>query len=179
MLEEHVKLMTVLHEAGEVVGRKKLQKMIFIAKKLNFPFYEKYDFHFYGPYSEEVTLKIEELTNLGLVTEVQEKVNGYVQYRYSLSEAGERFLTNFHVNFPSLRDCVQMMNKENARFLELVSTIFYFDEFAKDDIIRKVEAVKAKQQYTEQEFEHAFAFIEQLKALSIHAPGKSEHVCKM
>lgn len=176
MLEEHVKLMSVLQTCGEVVGRKKLQKMIFIAKKLNFPFYEKYDFHFYGPYSEEVTLKIEELSNLGLVEEIQEKVNGYVQYRYSLSEAGERFLTNFHVDFPSLRDCVQMMNKENARFLELVSTILYFDEFARDEIIRKVEAVKANQQYTEQEFQHAFKFIEKLKALCTHAPETSKAV---
>lgn len=174
MLEEHVKLMAVLQEAGEVVGRKKLQKMIFIAKKLNFPFYEKYDFHFYGPYSEEVTLKIEELTNLGLVLEVQEKTNGCVQYRYSLSEAGERFLENFDVDFPALKDCVQLMNKENARFLELVSTILYFDTFARDEIIRKVEAVKAKQQYTEREFQHAFEFIEQLKALCTHAPETSK-----
>lgn len=174
MLEEHVKLMAVLQEAGEVVGRKKLQKMIFIAKKLNFPFYEKYDFHFYGPYSEEVTLKIEELTNLGLVLEVQEKTNGCVQYRYSLSEAGDRFLENFDVDFPALKDCVQLMNKENARFLELVSTILYFDTFARDEIIRKVEAVKAKQQYTEREFQHAFEFIEQLKALCTHAPETSK-----
>src|SRR5690606_20039687 len=98
----------------------------------------------------------EELTNLGLVLEVQEKTNGCVQYRYSLSEAGDRFLENFDVDFPALKDCVQLMNKENARFLELVSTILYFDTFARDEIIRKVEAVKAKQQYTEREFQHAF-----------------------
>lgn len=174
MLEEHVKLMTVLQTAGEVVGRKKLQKMIFIAKKLNFPFYEKYDFHFYGPYSEEVTLKVEELTNLGLVLEVQEKVNGYVQYRYALSEEGERFLTNFNVDFPALRDCVLMMNKENARFLELVSTVLYFEHFNKDEIIQKVEAVKEKQRYTQSEIEHAFEFIEQLKTLCVNAAEVTE-----
>jgi uncharacterized protein YwgA len=39
--------MKVFASAGEVIGRKKLQKMVYIAKKLNYPFYEKYNFHFY------------------------------------------------------------------------------------------------------------------------------------
>ena len=33
--------------------------MIYIAKKLHFPFEEKFEFHFYGPYSEELTLQLE------------------------------------------------------------------------------------------------------------------------
>lgn len=165
MLEDHAKLMLVLQTAGEVVGRKKLQKMIFIAKKLNFPFYEKYNFHFYGPYSEEVTLKIEELINLGLVIEREEKESGYVKYRYSLSEAGERFLCNYNVDFPCLRDCVEMMNRKNARFLELVSTILYFDHLHKQDIIQKIASLKEKQNYSEQEIADAFQMIDTLKTL--------------
>lgn len=73
MLKEHAKLMKVFSDSGEIIGRKKLQKMIYIAKKMQFPFYEKYDFHFYGPYSEELTLQIEELCNLGFLHEVKEK----------------------------------------------------------------------------------------------------------
>lgn len=166
MLENHAKLMAVLQSSGEIVGRKKLQKMIFIAKKLNFPFYEKYDFHFYGPYSEEVTLKIEELVNLGLVVETQEKVGGYVQYRYSLSDKGEQFLINYDVNPLALRRCVKVMNRESARFLELVSTMMYFEHLEKHDIIHKVSVVKEKQYYTEREFSDAFEFIETLKTLT-------------
>lgn len=73
MLKEHAKLMKVFSDSGEIIGRKKLQKMIYIAKKMQFPFYEKYDFHFYGPYSEELTLQIEELCNLGFLHEVDRK----------------------------------------------------------------------------------------------------------
>lgn len=73
MLKEHAKLMKVFSDSGEIVGRKKAQKIIYIAKKLELPFYEKYDFHFYGPYSEELTLQVEELCNLGFLHEVKEK----------------------------------------------------------------------------------------------------------
>ncbi len=73
MLKEHAKLMKVFSDSGEIIGRKKAQKIIYIAKKMQYPFYEKYDFHFYGPYSEELTLRIEELCNLGFLDEVKEK----------------------------------------------------------------------------------------------------------
>lgn len=73
MLKEHAKLMKVFSDSGEIIGRKKLQKIIYIAKKMQYPFYEKYDFHFYLPYSEELTLRIEELCNLGFLDEVKEK----------------------------------------------------------------------------------------------------------
>ena len=46
MLKEHAKLMKVFSDSGEIIGRKKLQKIIYIAKKMQYPFYEKYDFHF-------------------------------------------------------------------------------------------------------------------------------------
>ncbi|WP_213074506.1 YwgA family protein, partial [Acinetobacter baumannii] len=74
--------------------------MIYIAKKMQFPFYEKYDFHFYGPYSEELTLQIEELCNLGFLHEVKEKKGGYFQYRYSLTETGSAFLDHADLDMP-------------------------------------------------------------------------------
>ncbi len=91
MLTEHAKVMALLKDAGEVVGRKKLQKMVYISKKLKLPFQERYNFHMFGPYSEELTLRVEELSNLGFVKEVKEKKAGYYQYRYALTEDGETF----------------------------------------------------------------------------------------
>lgn len=165
MLEGHAKLMALLQSAGEVIGRKKLQKMVFIAKKLNFPFYEKYSFHFYGPYSEEVALKIEELANLGLIVEKQEKASGYVQYCYSLSNEGEQFLANFDVHLSGLRDCVETMNRKSARFLELVSTVLYFEHLGEAEIKQKIAVVKEKQHYSDEEVDEAFQFIDSLKAI--------------
>jgi len=163
VFEDHLKVVTLIQEAGEVVGRKKLQKMVYIAKKLNFPFQEKYQFHFYGPYSEELTLKIEELCNMGYIHEVKEKVSGYSQYRYAVNEEGQNLLSTYGAEIEKLGSCVRSMNEQSSRFLELVSTVMYFEKFEKNEIKEKVQTVKAKQKYTEEEMDEAFNYIDSLK----------------
>ncbi|MGP1909495.1 YwgA family protein [Metabacillus sp. JX24] len=163
MLNEHAKLMKVFSSSGEITGRKKLQKMIYIAKKINLPFYEKYDFHFYGPYSEELTLRIEELCNLGFLNEMHEKKGGYFQYRYSLTEAGEEFLANYEPDMPPMQECMQDLNGQSARFLELVSTVLYFDSLEKEEVKEKVFTLKSKQKYTEEEIGQAYEYIEAIR----------------
>lgn len=166
MLLEHAKLMKVFADVGEVVGRKKLQKMVYIGKKLGFPFYERYNFHFYGPYSEELTLKIEELCNLGFLAEVKENKGGYSQYRYSLTEAGQEFLNHYEAELPDTIQCMTKMNERSSRFLELVSTVLYFSDLDKDQVKEKVFTVKSKQNYSEEEIDEAYCYIEQLKKVT-------------
>lgn len=164
MFAEHAKLMKVFAEAGEVTGRKKLQKIIYIAKKLHFPFYEKYNFHFYGPYSEELTLRIEELGNLGFINEVKEKRGGYYQYCYTLTDSGKKFLNHYEeLALPPLSEYIQRVNEQSSRFLELVSTILFFDNLTKEQVKEKVFTLKSKQHYNEEEIEEAYEYIDQLK----------------
>ncbi|MED4534810.1 YwgA family protein [Metabacillus fastidiosus] len=162
-MQEHAKLMKVFSSSGEIIGRKKLQKMIYIAKKMNYPFYEKYNFHFYGPYSEELTLRVEELCNLGFLSETKEKKGGYIQYRYSLTDDGNEFLSHYNLNMPTLPSCVQNLNEQNSRFLELVSTVLYFGELDREEVTEKVFTLKSKQRYTEEEIAEAYHYIERLK----------------
>ncbi len=164
-MKEHAKLMKVISSAGEIIGRKKLQKMIYIAKKVNLPFYEKYNFHFYGPYSEELTLRIEELCNLGFINEVHEKKGGYFQYRYSLTDAGQEFLGHYELDLPPLKDFMLDLNEQNSRFLELVSTVLYFEGLEKDEVKDKVFTLKSKQRYTEEEIDEAYQYIEKIRDL--------------
>ncbi|MDA1476739.1 YwgA family protein [Bacillus changyiensis] len=166
MLKEHAKLMKVFSDSGEIVGRKKLQKMIYIAKKLGLPFYEKYDFHFYGPYSEELTLQVEELCNLGFLDEVKEKKGGYYQYRYSSTEAGREFLHQCELDMKDIKPYLDEVNHQSSRFLELVSTILYFEGMDQQEIKEKVFTIKSKQRYTDEEFAEAIIYIEKLKNLS-------------
>jgi uncharacterized protein YwgA len=163
LLKDHVKVMKVFAEAGEIIGRKKLQKMVYIGKKLQFPFYERYDFHFYGPYSEELTLRIEELCNLGFLEEMKEKKGGYYQYRYALTEIGEQFLNQYDLEIPPLNGCMKEMNDQNARFLELVSTVLYFDGLQIEEVKEKVFTLKSKQRYTDEEVEEAYQYIDKLR----------------
>jgi uncharacterized protein len=163
LLKDHAKIMQAIAVSDEVIGRKKLQKMIFIAKKLDFPFGEKFQFHFYGPYSEELTIRVEELYNMGFLAEVKEKKGGYFQYRYTLTEDGEEFLRENKMDIPCLKDCLTDMNSQNARFLELVSTVLYFDNLPKEEVQEKVFTLKSKQRYTVEEVDAAYQYIETLK----------------
>ncbi|QDP41701.1 YwgA family protein [Radiobacillus deserti] len=168
MLENHAKLIQFFSVSDELVGRKKLQKMIYILKKNQIPFEEKYEFHFYGPYSEELTLRIEELCNLGFLSETKEKKSNYYQYRYKVTEQGQSFLEQFNIELPPLENMVTQMKEKSSRFLELVSTILYFDHLSKEEVEEKVQVVKRKQNFTEDDFKEAWSFIEEMSKLVTH-----------
>ncbi|QKS72820.1 YwgA family protein [Paenalkalicoccus suaedae] len=164
MLDQHAKLLSLLKQTGEIVGRKKLQKMVYIAKKLDLPFYEKYQFHMFGPYSEELTLRVEEMCNVQFIEEVKEKKAGYQQYRYQLSEKGEAFLQMAPDALPAKEAMLQDMNEQSSKFLELVSTVLYFEELSKEEVKAKVYKLKAKQNYSDEDIDEAYRYIERLRS---------------
>jgi uncharacterized protein YwgA len=166
LFKDHAKIIYAIAAVGEIAGRKKLQKMIYIAKKISFPFHEKFQFHFYGPYSEELTLRIEELCNMGYLNESKEKKNGYHQYCYSLTESGKEFLQLQKLDMHNLEACLSDMNEQNARFLELVSTILYFENLQREEVEEKIFTLKSKQKYTTEEITEAYAYIDRLKGMA-------------
>ncbi|ASK62038.1 hypothetical protein CFK37_07635 [Virgibacillus phasianinus] len=159
MLTNHAKLMHFFEVAKEVTGRKKLQKMIYILQKCKVPFEEKYQFHFYGPYSEELTLRTEELCNLGFINEVKEEKSNYYQYNYTITENGQDFLNQFTLDMPEIVGQVELLKGKSSRFLELVSTMLYFDDLPGAEVVEKVHIVKPKQNFTEDEIKDAWQFI--------------------
>ncbi|GAA0357749.1 YwgA family protein [Bacillus horti] len=166
MLIEHSKLLYAIQQAGQVVGRKKLQKIIYISKKCQYDFQQKYNFHFFGPYSEELSLQIEELTNLGFIQEVKETKSGYSQYNYELSDKGKEYLEVYPIEMERYQSFVHDLNEQSSRFLELVSTMLYFDKLEQEALFQKVAKVKAKQNYTDEEMDRAFVYIKQLRAVN-------------
>ncbi|WP_202079737.1 YwgA family protein [Caldalkalibacillus salinus] len=165
MLKEHAKLLYLFQTAGQVTGRKKLQKIVYISKKFKYDFQERFNFHFYGPYSEELSLQIEELYNLGFIQEVKETKSGYTQYKYELSGKGKEYLEHYPTDMLAYESFVDTLNQESSRFLELVSTMLYFDKLQGDHLTEKVQRVKSKQNYSVEELEKANAFISHLKSL--------------
>lgn len=65
---------------------------------------------------------------------------------------------------PNLQDCFINMNEQNARFLELVSTVLFFDNLSKEEVSDKVFTLKSSQRYTLTEIDEAYQYIEALKA---------------
>lgn len=175
MLQGHAKIVQFISLAEEVTGRKKLQKMIFIAKKMNFPFHEKFQFHMYGPYSEELTLRVEELCEMGFVHEECMDKGSYVQYKYDVSQEGKKFLETTEEETAGLQDFIVKMQVKSSRFLELVSTLLYFDHLEKIEQIKKVRIVKNKLDFTEKEMNDAFNFIEQLSQFHNYLKPSSEY----
>lgn len=167
LLQEHAKIVQFISIANEVKGRKKIQKMIYIAKKMSFPFAEKYELHMYGPYSEELTLRIEELCAMGFLAEQCVDKGSYVQYSYTTTDEGTSFLETAQTPHETLAVCVDMMNGKSSRFLELVSTLLYFDHLDKNEQIAKVHIVKSKLNFTGQEMTDAFDFIAELQRCSV------------
>lgn len=162
MLTDHAKLLRFFMEAGKVTGRKKLQKMIYILQVSGMPFEEKYHFHFYGPYSEELSLRIEELSNLGFIDEVKEDKGNYSQYAYQMTDTGNDFLHQFQLNMPDFKQEVNLLQEKSSRFLELVATMLFFRDRTKHEVESKISHVKAKQNYTSDEIQEAWDFIEEI-----------------
>ncbi|WP_342539191.1 YwgA family protein [Sporosarcina sp. FSL K6-1540] len=167
MLSEHAKIVQFISMANEVTGRKKLQKMIYIAKKMNFPFAEKYELHMYGPYSEELTLRIEELCEMGFLAERCTDKGSYVQYSYQVTGEGAGFLEMADAAHAMLGTCIDSMNVKSSRFLELVSTLLYFDHLDKDEQIAKVLIVKNKLNFSAEEMTAAFDFISEIQTYAV------------
>lgn len=165
MLKDHANVMALFLQAGEIVGRKKLQKIIYIAKKMNVPFSERFKFHMFGPYSEELSLRIEELCNLGFVDEKKEDKGNYYQYRYGLAQEGRKFLDLYQFDLPKSEKLIASLNDQSSRFLELVSTLLYFEELPREEVKEKVFTLKKKSNYTEEDIEQAYKFIESLRVL--------------
>ncbi|MFJ5769481.1 YwgA family protein [Psychrobacillus sp. NPDC093180] len=161
MLEEHAKIIQFIGAADGITGRKKLQKMVYIAKKLDYPYKEKYEFHVYGPYSHELTLRVEELCNMGFLQEDRQDKGSYVQYKYQMTNAGEHFtqMAQLEEAAPALVECISQMKNKSSRFLELVSTLLFFDHLPKEEQIEKLHAVKGKLNFTEEEIADAYEFV--------------------
>lgn len=163
MLKNHAKLINFFQIADELTGRKKMQKMIYILQKSGVPFEEKFAFHFYGPYSEELTLRVEELCNLGFLQEKREDKSSYYQYHYQITEDGKAFLEEFPNELPLAAEKVGYLKSKSSRFLELVATLLYFDDLPAEDAVEKLHKVKPKQKFTEDEIKSAFDFINKIQ----------------
>ncbi len=118
----------------------------------------------FGPYSEELTLRIEELCNLGFLEEIKENKGGYSQYRYTITEEGLKFIQMYQIDLPEINRIVTNMNEQSSRFLELVSTILYFDDLSEAEVKDKVFTIKKKQNYSEEDLIQAFEYIAALRS---------------
>jgi len=110
MKARHIVLMLLSALGGKIESKTKLYKeLYFISLTLNKDLGFKP--HYYGPYSPEVELGIDELVGAGFVNmnrevygQDREKGFEFKKYDFSLTESGEKFVRNLKVNSPKEYD---------------------------------------------------------------------------
>lgn len=98
---------------------------------------------------------------MGFLQEERQDKGSYVQYKYQMTDAGEHFTQMAQVPEATrdLVECINQMKDKSSRFLELVSTLLYFDYLPKEEQIEKLHVVKGKLNFTKEEIDEAFTFV--------------------
>jgi len=137
--KEFDKLLTLLNIAGEVKGRKKFQKIIFILQQKGADFKENFFFHYYGPFSYDLQFEIDDLVESGLINE-----SGNVNFTYTLNESISSTL-DINNSIYSYASLIHKLNSQPSPLLELVATMCYLKVNGYNDnekIEKKVKFLK-------------------------------------
>lgn len=131
MFAPYRSLTQLLLHAGEIRGRKKLQKMAFIAQNLGYPVADAFHLHVWGPYSETLAVKVKEMTEWGFAREeILPGPAGNHHYVYTPGPNADR-ATGEPV--PRLAELVACLNAQDSTFLEGVATALFLRTEGKDD----------------------------------------------
>ncbi|HHV78455.1 MAG TPA: hypothetical protein GXX40_02360 [Firmicutes bacterium] len=127
MLEKYVNLLWLIHYlGGRVDGRKKLQKLVYLSQQNGGPFQESFEYHPFGPFSEQLANELEEMKALGLVRETRESTSFGCRYQYELTEAGQALIeSSASSSLEPFKELVAELGKYDARRLELKATILF------------------------------------------------------
>lgn len=167
-MESYRGIASLLGVTGKVSGRKKLQKLVYLAKEMGFPYLEQpFDYYLYGPYSESLANQIQELVVLGgVVEERSSTMHGHKTFAYSLTSIAHRYFREDIESVEHLRPGIELLMDRDARFLELVATLRFLLKSGLDqeEAVIEVRTRKQDQAYREDECREALAFLDQLSA---------------
>lgn len=126
MFQPYQALTDLLVTAGEVRGRKKLQKIVYIAQSLGYAFPEPFDLHVWGPYSEVLAVKLQEMTEWGFAQEeVLPGPAGNHHYIYRPGPNAGYAAAGARTASQRLIELVIHLNSHDATLLEGVATVRY------------------------------------------------------
>lgn len=136
----------LVRACGEIKGRKKLQKIVYILQEAGGPFRERFGMLHYGPYSSELKSELDLLVDDNNRLIAEEKVQeAYETYVYSPGEKLDELLTSVEATpEPSWAKTARDLNKRSAQMLEAVSTILFLQRrgFDSDRIEERFKKIK-------------------------------------
>lgn len=118
--EDFGKIIDLLKYVGIIKGRTKFQKMVYILQNKGVNFSEKFKYHYYGPYSSELQLEIDELVDRGIFKEKEEGPSS--KYEFNIEVTGTKVTDREILQNGNL---IKFLVDQDYQELEIVATIYY------------------------------------------------------
>ena len=149
---------------GSIDGRKKFQKLVYLIQHRGGPFKEVFQYHLYGPFSEQLANELEEMKGFRLVTETPERTYSGHKYTYSITEEGKNLLQSVpNSNLEPFKDLIRDLGQRDARNLELMASTLLLSESARSvnesNIVKNVKDLKSEQKYDDAEIGKSVAYL--------------------
>jgi len=135
----------VMAAGGEVVGKIRLQKIVYLLDQLGLDSGFSYEYFHYGPYSEDLAETVEDDVVFGRLSASQRRrVSDGVPYvAYSATKSGNEDAPETHIPIGRIRAALDEMQRHSATVLELAATIHWL--VVMEDVPDwKVELVRRK-----------------------------------
>lgn len=126
---------------GNISGRKKFHKMVFLLQTSGFDFGQDFEYHHYGVYSTGLASDLRYMKANGLITETDFPIGEFVEYEISLEKPYGDSPLSKDLSFEAV---VDELRKMSARDLEILSTIVYLREhgYTGDSLVRQLRELK-------------------------------------
>jgi uncharacterized protein YwgA len=164
-------------------GRKKLQKIVYLANNSGWDVINDFRFHLYGPYSEHLLTEIQNLQRLNVVQVQAVRYYGDNPfYLHRITEEGRTLLegleTQLHDQSVIARtiNLVRELNEYTADQLELMASLYYlkheYPALNDDELIEELATLK--QQFSEDQIREALIVFEIMERNNPNMPGRIE-----
>lgn len=121
-----IEVSTLVRAAGgRIVGKVRLQKMVYLIDQLGCPTGFPFEYHHYGPYSAELAEAVEDAEIFGeIASHPERRADGVPYVVYEAGETRERDVDS-PLEAADIRSALQLMQSCSATVLELAATIHW------------------------------------------------------
>ena len=159
---------------GSMTGRVRLQKTVYLLDQLNLGSGFGYEYHYYGPYSADLTAATADAKAFGLIDEqIEYRRSDGAQFSiFELRDNRETLVADAFglLGKANAQRCIAVMNRYSATALELAATIDWLWRYERrSDWQREIQRRKGLKT-AEGRLEKA---IELLQEIGLHPPANS------
>ncbi|MBS3969481.1 MAG: hypothetical protein KGZ94_05120 [Clostridia bacterium] len=125
---------------GEITGRKKIHKIVYLCQQKGIELGQDFIFHHYGVYSPSLSDDLQQAEKWELIEEkIMEGPMG-MTYKYTLNGESEDFKNDVLKE----KEFISLLAEKQSGVLEVLSTIVYLDNqgYSGDKLLEKLDVLK-------------------------------------